>query len=72
LEKETRKIPRKIIEGFYVRTNIDKYVHLNEGMGISAQYNGREGAWIWSGRVLSRKNCLPVPDHTCSLTDAPS
>jgi hypothetical protein len=34
LEKETRKIPRKIIEGCYIRANIDKCVNLNKGMGI--------------------------------------
>ena len=35
LEKETRKIPRKIIEGCYIRANLDRCVNLNEGMGIS-------------------------------------
>ena len=34
LEKETRKIPKKIIEGCYIRANIDKCVNLNKGMGI--------------------------------------
>ena len=72
LEKETRKIQRKIIEGCYIRANLDKCVNLNEGMGISAQYKGWEGAWIRRGRVLSRKNYHPVSNHSCSLTDAPS
>ena len=54
LEKETRKIQRKIIEGCYIRANLDKCVNLNEGMGISAQYKGREGAWIRRGRIVTR------------------
>ena len=33
MEKETRKIPRKIIEGCYIRANLDECVNLNEGMG---------------------------------------
>jgi len=55
LEKETRKIPRKIIEGCYFRANIDKYVNLNKGMGISAQYKGWEGGLDMEGKGIKQE-----------------
>ena len=50
LEKETRTIPRKIIEGCYIRGNKGKYMNLNEDMSVSTQYKRGEGAWIWRKR----------------------
>ena len=50
LEKEVRTIPRKIIEGCYIRGNKEKCINLNDGMSVSVQYKGKEGAWIWRGR----------------------
>ena len=63
MEKETRKIPRKIIEGCYIRTNLDKCLNFNEGMSVSAQYKGREGTWIRRGGVLNRKKCRIIKDN---------
>ena len=44
LEKEKRKIPRKILEGCHIRGNRNRRMNLNDGLNISAQYG--EGAWV--------------------------
>jgi hypothetical protein len=50
LEKEKRKIPRKILEGCHIRGNRNRCINLNEGLNISAQYGEGERAWVRRGR----------------------
>ena len=50
LDRETRTVPRKIIEGCHIKANEGKCMDLNKDMVVSIQYKGREGAWIWRGR----------------------
>jgi hypothetical protein len=51
LEKEKRMFPRKIIEGAYIRRNKQRCLNLNEGIGVSMVYGGRERAWLRRGKV---------------------
>ena len=64
LERETRTVSRKIIEGCHIKANEGKCMNLNEGLFVSAQYKGREGVWIWRERQENK-----VPDLSRSLKD---
>ena len=54
LEKEKRKIPRKILEGCLIRDNRNRCMNLNDGLNISAQYGEGEGAWVRRGRETKK------------------
>ena len=55
LEKEKRKIPRKILEGCHIKGNRDRCMNLNDGLNIRAQYGEGERAWVCRGRETKQE-----------------
>ena len=51
IEKQKRTIPRKLLEGCYIRSNWDICMNLNDGAYTSTQYGVGGRAWLRRGNI---------------------
>jgi hypothetical protein len=62
IEMEKRMIPRKLLEGSYIKANRNVCMNSSDGFGTSAQYGEGKGAWIRRGSNKRRGGeCHKVP-----------
>ena len=66
IEKEKRTIPRKLLEGCYIRNNINKCMNLNDGAYASAKYGVGEKAWLWRGNIQREGKPTQSAQHQVS------
>ena len=53
LEKEKRLFPRKILESAHIKANKERYMNLNDGLGVTDVYG--KGKWLRRGRERAFK-----------------
>ena len=46
LEKEKKLFPRKILESVHIKGNKQRFMNLNEGIGVRTVYGKGQGAWL--------------------------
>jgi len=62
IKKEKRTIPRKLLEGCYIRNNRNICMNLNDGAYTSTQYGIGGKAWLRRGTSKEKANQHRVPN----------